>query len=125
MMPSRPARRGLAALAAVLLACCAPAGGGDFFAGIDDLPLMPGLTENPAERASFEGMSGRIELREAAGPATVDAILGFYAETLPQLGWQRLADHLFVRGGERLRLDLAPAPEDRGRMLLRIVITPG
>jgi hypothetical protein len=125
MSPSRPARRGLAVLAAVLLACCAPAGDGSFFAGIDDLPLMPGLSENPAERSSFDSASGRIELRGAAGPATAEAILGFYADTLPQLGWQRLADDIFARGGERLRLDLSPAPEDRRHILLRIVITPG
>ncbi len=125
MTPSRPARRGLAVLVAVQLACCAPVGDGGFIAGLDGLPLMPGQTENPAERSSFDSAAGRIELRGAAGPATAEAILAFYADTLPQLGWQRLAGDLFARGGERLRLDLAPAPEDRRHMLLRIVITPG
>ena len=130
MSPLRPARRGRAVLAAILLAqfalaACVPVEDGVFFAGIDDLPLMPGLDERPAERTSFDSASGRIEARGAAGAATRTEILGFYAETLPQLGWQRLAEDFYARGAERLRLDLAPAPEEPGLLLLRILITPG
>jgi hypothetical protein len=125
MIALRPVRRARAALAALLLAGCAPAADGVFFAGIDDLPLMPGLSERPAERASFDSASGRIEARGAAGAATRAAVLEFYAATLPQLGWQRLAEDVYARGAERLRLDLEPLPEARGEMLLRILITPG
>ena len=129
MNPLRPVRRARAALAALLvavaLAGCVPTEDGVFFAGIDDLPLMPGLSESVAERSSFETASGRIEARGAVGLATRAEVLEFYAATLPQLGWQRLADDLYARGAERLRFDLAPAPEAPGAVLLRILITPG
>jgi hypothetical protein len=119
------AARGSAALVAVLLAGCAGPAAAPFFAGIDDLPLMPGLSEQPGERSSFDTAEGRIEARGAAGPARAADVLRFYADTLPQLGWQPADDGGYARGAERLRLDLAPAPEDPGLLLLRILITPG
>jgi hypothetical protein len=131
--PARPAASGLAVLRAALLAGalagplagCAATEGDAYFAGIDDLPLMPGFDERPAERTSFETPAGRIEARGASGVADHAAVLRFYAETLPQLGWQRLAGDIYARGEERLRLDLAPAPDEPGGLLLRILITPG
>lgn len=122
---ARIAARASAALFAVLLAGCAGTAAAPFFAGIDDLPLMPGLSEQPGERSSFGTAEGRIEARGAAGPARAADVLRFYADTLPQLGWQPAGDGGYARGAERLRLDLAPAPEDPGLLLLRILITPG
>ena len=123
--PARPAAPGLAVLLAALLAGCTAIEGDTYFAGIDDLPLMPGFDERPAERTSFETPAGRIEARGAAGNADRAAVLRFYAETLPQLGWHRLAGDVYARGEERLHLDLAPAPDEPGGLLLRILITPG
>ena len=125
-----------AALAAALAACAAPAPGpapaaasampGEgYFAGIDDLPLAPGLVERPGERTSFETVAGRIEARGAAGRASREAVALFYAQALPQLGWQPQADGTYARGGERLGLEFSNPPEDAGTLLLRILITPG
>jgi hypothetical protein len=127
-------RLAVAALAATLSACAAPAPGpapatsgqGEaYFAGIDDLPLAPGLVERPGERTSFETVAGRIEARGAAGRADRQAVAAFYAQTLPQLGWQPQADGIYARGGERLGLEFSNPPEDAGMLLLRILITPG
>lgn len=129
-------RLAAAALAAALAACAAPAPGpapaaapaipGEgYFAGIDDLPLAPGLVERPGERTSFETVAGRIEARGAAGRASREAVALFYAQALPQLGWQPQADGTYARGGERLGLEFSNPPEDAGTLLLRILITPG
>ena len=123
-----------AALAATLSACAAPAPGPapatsgqaeGYFAGIDDLPLAPGLVERPGERTSFETVAGRIEARGAAGRASREAVALFYAQALPQLGWQPQADGTYARGGERLGLEFSNPPEDATTLLLRILITPG
>ena len=129
-------RLAAAALAAALAACAAPAPGpapaaapaipGEgYFAGIDDLPLAPGLVERPGERTSFETVAGRIEARGAAGRASREAVALFYAQALPQLGWQPQADGTYARGGERLGLEFSNPPEDASTLLLRILITPG
>ena len=129
-------RLAAAALAAALAACAAPAPGPapagapaapaeGYFAGIDDLPLAPGLVERPGERTSFETVAGRIEARGAAGRASREAVALFYAQALPQLGWQPQADGTYARGGERLGLEFSNPPEDAGTLLLRILITPG
>lgn len=127
-------RLAAAALAATLSACAAPAPGPapaatvqgeSYFAGIDDLPLAPGLVERPGERTSFETVAGRIEARGAAGRASREAVAAFYAQTLPQLGWQPQRDGGYARGGERLGLEFSSPPEDAGTLLLRILITPG
>ena len=121
---------------AALAACAAPAPGpapaaapampGEgYFAGIDDLPLAPGLVERPGERTSFETVAGRIEARGAAGRASREAVALFYAQALPQLGWQPQADGTYARGGERLGLEFSNPPEDATTLLLRILITPG
>jgi hypothetical protein len=129
-------RLAAAVLAAALAACAAPAPGpapaaapaipGEgYFAGIDDLPLAPGLVERPGERTSFETVAGRIEARGAAGRASREAVALFYAQALPQLGWQPQADGTYARGGERLGLEFSNPPEDATTLLLRILITPG
>jgi hypothetical protein len=129
-------RLAAAALAAALAACAAPAPGPapaaapaapaeGYFAGIDDLPLAPGLVERPGERTSFETVAGRIEARGAAGRASREAVALFYAQALPQLGWQPQADGTYARGGERLGLEFSNPPEDAATLLLRILITPG
>lgn len=129
-------RLAAAALAAALAACAAPAPGPApaaapavpaevYFAGIDDLPLAPGLVERPGERTSFETVAGRIEARGAAGRASREAVALFYAQALPQLGWQPQADGTYARGGERLGLEFSNPPEDAATLLLRILITPG
>jgi hypothetical protein len=82
--------------------------GEGYIAAIPDLPLMPGLTEVPERGLVFDKPGGRIVEAFAEGSMALRAVLAFYDETLPQLGWRREAPGAYLREGERLRLDLAP-----------------
>jgi hypothetical protein len=73
--------------------------------GVQDLPLMPGLTEVADAGVVFDTPTGRIVEAYARGRVSARAVRAFYAETLPQLGWKRTALNEFEREGERLRLE--------------------
>jgi len=104
-----------AALLAALLGL-APAGGPaaaqeagsdehGYVADIADLPLMPGLREVADAGVAFDKPSGRIVSAFAHGAVTADEVQRFYADTLPQLGWQPVADGRYAREGELLEID--------------------
>lgn len=120
-------RRSVVVRAACLVALLAttPGGAADrFFEGIDDLPLMPGLTEKAGERSTFDTAAGRIIARTAQGAVTPDAVLRFYGDTLPQLGWRLLASGIFTRGPEKLQIDFPARPAGVHTLDVRILITP-
>ena len=77
---------------------------GGFLSVIEDLPLMAGLQENENAAVTFETANGRIAEAEARGSVTPGAVLIFYADVLPQLGWNKIGDGLYARERERLRL---------------------
>lgn len=75
-----------------------------------DVPVMPGLV--PAEEAPlvFDKPAGRIAQSVMAGPVDRNAVLSFYNQTMPQLGWSRAPQRAgggasFLREGEELRLE--------------------
>jgi hypothetical protein len=76
-----------------------------FVSSVEDLPLMPGLSEDKPAGLAFDSAGGRIVEAFATGTVSEDEVLRFYGETLPQLGWTTEAPALFHRGGETLRLD--------------------
>jgi hypothetical protein len=76
-----------------------------FVSSVEDLPLMPGLSEDKPAGLTFDSAGGRIVEAYATGRVEEDEVLQFYGETLPQLGWKAEAPALFHRGGETLRLD--------------------
>ncbi len=78
---------------------------GAFVSGVEDLPLMPGLSELAEGRMVFDTPSGRIVESYASGEATRSQVLEFYAATLPQLGWRRDGPAAFSREGEILKLE--------------------
>ena len=92
---------------ALLLLLIAPiaALAGDFVAGTEDLPLMPGLVSVPGSSLVFDKPQGRIVEAQAAGKVTRDAVHEFYVSTLPQLGWKQAGADAWRREGEVLRLD--------------------
>ncbi len=112
MRPCRPARRRFraAALALLLIPVLAVgAVGGEparFVAGLEDMPLMPGLSALQDAGLVFDTPRGRIVQVFATGPVTGAAILAFYTETLPQLGWRRAQEGSWLRDGEALRLEI-------------------
>jgi len=113
-----------AALAALLLAGPAVAGLGSlafpsipadaaeaqpFVPGLPDVPAMPGLRAAEAEPLVFDKPGGRIVQAVLSGAVPRSAVLAFYDQTLPQLGWRRASERVFVREGEELRLEFTPA----------------
>jgi hypothetical protein len=96
------------ALLAALLLCASPvrtpaAAEGHFLSELDDLPLPPGLTEAPGG-VLFESPSGRIVEATAQGELDAGQILDFYAQTLPQLGWEKVGPSTFRRDNELLKI---------------------
>ncbi len=100
-----------------------------FVAGVDDLPLMPGLRAISGESTVFDAPGGRVVESWAEGGVTREAVLSFYSATLPQLGWTAAAPGLFRRDGEVLRLEFpaahAQVPRAAGALLIRFYLSPG
>ena len=78
---------------------------GAFVSGVEDLPLMPGLSELAGGMMVFDTPSGRIVESYASTVASRSQVLEFYAATLPQLGWRRAGEAAFSREGEILKLE--------------------
>ncbi len=93
------------ALLLLLLAPASAALAGDFVAGTEDVPLMPGLVPVAGSSLVFDKPQGRIVEAQAAGKVTRSAVQAFYAATLPQLGWKTAGPDTWRREGEVLRLD--------------------
>jgi len=54
-----------------------------------NLPLMPGMVEEPELSSVFSQPEGRIYEIWVYSDAEEDEVITFYEETLPQLGWQK------------------------------------
>lgn len=95
-----------------------------FVTVIEDLPLMPGLTEDADAGVIFDSPAGRIVEAYATGDVGRDRVLEFYAAALPQLGWRQDAAGVFVRENEILKLEF-PGPVKSGRPLtVRFSLAP-
>lgn len=94
-------------LGGLFLTAVAAAAEGRFLAEMEDLPLAPGLTENPGGML-FEQPSGRIVEASAVAALETEAgqIVAFYATTLPQLGWEKIGPAAYRRDNEMLRIDV-------------------
>ncbi len=80
-----------------------------FVSVIEDLPLMPGLAEVTDAAMAFDSAAGRIVEARATGAIGASLVEAFYAKALPQLGWEKQTDGGYVRGDERLGLEIIPA----------------
>ena len=98
----------LALLALIWGTIPAPADEPAYVAGLEDLPLMPGLSELSGSGFAFDTANGRIVEAYAVGEVEEAAVLEFYAETLPQLGWEQASPRGFRREGERLSIEFVP-----------------
>lgn len=90
-----------------------------FISGFDDLPLMPGMTESSGQLMTFDSPGGRIVENSTHGKLTRPAVLKFYRQTLPQLGWARTGPGVFVREGEILRLEFSPGQDLTVQFILK------
>jgi hypothetical protein len=84
-----------------------------FISVLDDLPLMEGLVEDAASATVFDTARGRIVEVYASGALQENRVLTFYDETLPQLGWRRVASGVFRREGEALSLEFSLGQSSR------------
>ncbi len=99
-----------------------------YVSGIEDLPLMDGLTEAPGGALVFDTPGGRIVEAYAYGALSRREVLDFYAATLPQLGWKRIQDAAFSRENEILRLEFTALDAMSGKgpgVSVRFALSPG
>jgi len=82
---------------------------GAFISTLEDLPLMPGLNEEEGGMV-FDSPSGRIVEAFATGNVSQGEVLSFYEDTLPQLGWRSLGNHVYKRENEILKLEFPGGP---------------
>jgi hypothetical protein len=103
-------------IAIAFLLCAAPLGAAvpypalaeespGFLAGTEDIPLMPGLRNEPNTLVVFDKPQGRIVEAEARGKVTRAAVEKFYAASLPELGWKADGPDGWRRDEEELRID--------------------
>jgi hypothetical protein len=105
--------------AALLWSAVAAAAEPGFVSGLNDVPLMPGLTPL-GETLVFDKPGGRIAEAVFTGGTGPDAVSRFYADTLPQLGWRAKGGGRFVRETEELALHVTGA----GSTTVRLVLQP-
>ncbi|MEX0921532.1 MAG: hypothetical protein WD489_00435 [Rhodovibrionaceae bacterium] len=92
-----------------------------FISNVPDLPLMPGLEEVPEQAIVFDKPEGRIVETFAIGLVTQDAVIAFYRETLPQLGWTATGPASYKREGEQLVLAFTPGHDS---LIVRFMLSP-
>ncbi|WP_236783687.1 hypothetical protein [Azospirillum humicireducens] len=97
---------------------------GPFVPGFTDVPVMPGLATAESEPLVFDKPGGRIVQAVLSGEVPRQAVLAFYDQTLPQLGWRRAGDRLFVREGEELRLEFPQQAKSKAATAVRFTLTP-
>jgi hypothetical protein len=92
-----------------------------YVAGLEDVPLMAGLTPAGGNDVAFDSPQGRIVIVNTQGPVERPAVEAFYAASLSELGWDRIGDTAFRREGELLRLEFG----QRGAQLtVRFALSP-
>lgn len=99
----------------------APAQETAFIEGSEDIPLMEELAGVPNAGIVFDSPAGRIVEAFAAGATSREAVLAFYNDTLPALGWTAKSRVLFEREGEQLSLDFF-GPD--GELTVRFTLAP-
>jgi hypothetical protein len=92
-----------------------------FFSMVEDLPLMPGLTEIVEAGLMFDNPRGRIVTMFAKGNVARPAVLDYYRGALPQLGWEASGSDRFRREGEILRLEFT---KETAGLIVRFALSP-
>ena len=96
----------------LLLAALTGAGGvaraqDNFFEALYDVPVMRGLEELKDQAMLFDKPDGRIASVVAVSERlSPEAVGSFYAQVLPELGWQKTSPGQYVRGKDALTLSV-------------------
>jgi hypothetical protein len=99
-------RRWIAALLLLLFAAVATAHAAEYLKAVSDLPLADGLKEQADKATVFDTPLGRIVNAYATGNVKPEAVLDFYDDTLPALGWDREKAGTYRRKKETLKIDV-------------------
>lgn len=96
---------------------------GTFVEGMEDIPLMEGLSQITQDDISFGNEETRlVEAYLTSSKIRFSPVAEFYKESLPQLGWiyqgNRGNDLLFYRDGETLEL----IKESASPLVVRITV---
>lgn len=95
----------------------------NFSAILEDLPIMPGLSEDTENSMLFDKPSGRVvEVLTHSQNLSPEDILSFYEETLPSLGWQKISQKKYHRQGEELKINIE---QSDSHQLVIFTLTPG
>jgi len=95
-----------------------------FLATIEDLPLMPGLTEDATAGVNFDSPAGRIVEAVTFGKVSEQQVLDFYAAALPQLGWRQDGGAEFSREREILKIEFPSPPKPGSPLTVRFALKP-
>ncbi len=106
---------------ALLFAVPAHAAKTAYFSAMNDLPMMRGMVELPADTVIFDKPAGRIVEFSARTAEPPRAVLKFYGESLPPLGWKPLKTGVFVRAHEKLKMDFSRQMDET---LVSFALTP-
>ncbi len=99
-----------------------PASPARFFSSMQDVPVVAGLTELQDQSVTFDKPEGRIvESVAEIETGSFAGIRKLYDETLPQLGWSRIAENSYAREGEFLHLNFETYD---GRNFVRVLVRP-
>jgi hypothetical protein len=90
----------------LLLAAVSPAFAADYLKAVSDLPLADGLKEQVEKATVFDTPLGRIVNAYATGNLKPSAVLDFYDDTLPALGWDRQKTGTYHHKNEILKIDV-------------------
>lgn len=93
-----------------------------FFETLQDVPVMPGLTELEDYTLVFDKPEGRIiEMVARIEGASADDVREYYRRSLPQLGWVMASQDNYRRGAEHLSLNFEREKND---LFLRMTVQP-
>jgi len=93
-----------------------------FFALLNDVPVMPGLIEDEASAVMFDKPEGRIiEAYAYMDGITVQDVVAFYHGALPQFGWGAVEGNVYFRRSEYLELSFEG---DEGKNRVKFMIKP-
>jgi len=88
---------------------------------IEDLPLMPYMSENNDESIIFDKPDGRIIESIAIVNSTMEKINKFYKNNLPPLGWKYISNSKFIRDNEILTIKITT---EKNYQRILFILTP-
>ena len=92
----------------LLVACCmlwSLTGRAGFVPGTEDIPAMDDMVF-AEDMVSFDVPEGQILVASATTKASDESIYKFYRSSLLALGWQQNGKGVFVRGKDRLEINV-------------------